>query len=110
MADSTNSQKSLPTLMQELRDLVVAYFKQETVAPLKELGRFVGYGVGGSLVVGLGVSLLLLGGLRLLQTETGDAFAGNWSWVPYLSVLAAAGVVIALALAARARSTKGASR
>ena len=62
------------------------------------------------LAIGLGVSLLLLGGLRLLQTETGDAFEGNWSWVPYLSVLAASGVVIALALAARARSTKGARR
>jgi hypothetical protein len=108
VADSTNSPKSLPALLQELRELIVAYFKQETVEPLKDLGRFLAYGVAGSAVIGLGVSLLLLGGLRLLQTETGDAFEGNWSWVPYLTVLAAAGVVIALALAGRARSTKGA--
>jgi len=110
VADSGASPKSLATLVQELRELVVAYAKQETVGPLRDLGRFLAYGVAGSLVVGLGVSLLLLGGLRLLQTETGDAFAGNWSWVPYLSVLAAAGVVIALALVGRARSTKGARR
>ena len=110
MADSAGSPKSLPTLIQELRELVVAYAKQETVEPLHDLGRFLAFGVAGSLAIGLGVSLLLLGGLRLLQTETGDAFEGNWSWVPYLSVLAASGVVIALALAARARSTKGARR
>ena len=110
MADAAGSPKSLATLLQELRDLIVAYAKQETVEPLRDLGRFLAYGVGGSIVIGLGVSLLLLGGLRLLQTETGDAFEGNWSWVPYLSVLAASGVVIALALAGRARSTKGARR
>ena len=110
MADSADSSKSLATLVQELRDLIVAYAKQETVEPIKDLGRFLAFGVAGSLVVGLGLSLLLLGGLRLLQTETGDAFEGNWSWVPYLTVLAAAGVAIALALAARARSTKGARR
>ena len=108
MADSAGSPQSLPALLQELRELVVAYAKQETVEPLRNLGRFLAFGVAGSLTIGLGVSLLLLGGLRLLQTETGDAFDGNWSWVPYLTVLAAAGVVIALALAARARSTKGA--
>ncbi len=110
MADSAGTPKSLPTLIEELRELIVAYAKQETLEPLRDLGRFLGYGIGGAVAIGLGVSLLLLGGLRLLQTETGDAFAGNWSWVPYLSVLAASGVVIALALAARARSTKGARR
>jgi hypothetical protein len=110
VADSGDSGKSLPTLLQELRELVVAYAKQETVEPLRDVGRFLAFGVGGSVAIGMGVSLLLLGGLRLLQTETGDAFEGNWSWVPYLSVLAASGVVIALALAARARGTKGARR
>ena len=108
MADSAESSKSLATLIQELRELIVAYVKQETVEPIRNLGRFLAFGVAGSAAIGVGVSLLLLGGLRLLQTETGDAFEGNWSWVPYLTVLAAAGVVIALALAARARSTKGA--
>jgi len=108
VADSAESSKSLATLIQELRELIVAYVKQETVEPIRNLGRFLAFGVAGSAAIGVGVSLLLLGGLRLLQTETGDAFEGNWSWVPYLTVLAAAGVVIALALAARARSTKGA--
>ena len=107
MADSADSQKSMSTLLEELRDLVVAYAKQETVVPLRNLGRYIAFGIGGAAAIGLGASIVLLGALRLLQNETGDAFTGNWSWVPYLTVLAASGVVIALALTARARSAKG---
>ncbi len=36
-----------------------------------------------------GVVFLGLAGLRALQDETGDTFAGDWSWVPYLIVFAA---------------------
>ena len=54
---------ALPQLITELRDLVVAYFRQETVDPLKSLGV-----------------------LRLLQVETGTTFHGDWSWAPYLIV------------------------
>lgn len=106
MADSAGSTKSLGTLLSELRELVVAYAKQETLDPIRDLGRFLAFGVSGSLALGVGVCLLLLGGLRLLQSETGDAFTGHWSWVPYVTVLAAAGVVVALALIGRARSTR----
>lgn len=88
--------KSLPTLVTELWDLVRAYAKQETLEPLKGIGRWVGFGLAGSLFLGLGLLLLALGGLRALQTETGDVFDGNWSWAPYLIVLAACGIVLAL--------------
>ncbi len=95
MADDTtadgasSSGAPLPQLVLELRDLVVAYAKQETVVPLKQLGRYAGFGIGGALVLGLGVALLGVGALRALQTETGDTFAGDWSWAPYLIVFAA---------------------
>jgi NO-binding membrane sensor protein with MHYT domain len=78
----------LPQLVNELWELLVAYFKQETIVPLKQLGKYVAMGVAGSLLLGLGVMFLALSGLRALQTETGDAFDGNWSWVPYAIVLA----------------------
>lgn len=94
------SDKSLPTLAGELWELVVAYAKQETVDPLKRLGRFLGYGVPGAVLTGIGLVLLSLAGLRALQTETGDTFDGSWSWAPY-GILLVASTLVAL-LAARA--------
>lgn len=91
------SDKSLPSLAAELWDLVRAYARQETVEPLKGLGRFVAFGVAGSVMLGTGIVLLVLGGLRALQTETGDAFDGNLSWAPYLIALVVSGGVGALA-------------
>src|SRR5205085_11290239 len=93
MADRSDD-KSIPTQIGELWQLVLAYFKQETVEPVRNLGRFVLFGVAGSLVLGVGLILLLLGGLRALQTETGGHFLGDSSWVPYIIVLAGAVVLI----------------
>src|SRR5262245_43393335 len=73
----------LPQLITELRDLVVAYAKQQTLVPLQQLGRYVAFGIAGSLLIGFGVVFLGLSCLRALQTETGDTFTGDWSWVPY---------------------------
>jgi hypothetical protein len=80
----TPQQKSVPEVLGELKDMTVAYAKQETVDPLRNIGRFVGFGVGGSFLLGLGLCLLGLAALRALQTETGDTFEGDWSWAPYL--------------------------
>jgi len=74
--------------VRELKDLVVAYAKQETIEPLKGLGRYVGFGIGGAVLLGTGLFFLAMGGLRALQTETGDTFDGNWSFAPYAIVLA----------------------
>src|SRR5438132_12193874 len=72
-------EKSLPTQASELWDLVRTYAKQETIEPLKGIGRAVGWGLAGSVFVGFGVVLLALGSLRALQDET-TAFDGNWSF------------------------------
>ena len=90
--------KSIPEVVSELWELTTTYAKQETIDPLKGLGRFLAAGVGGAIVLGAGFVLLLLAGLRALQTETGSTFTGNLSWAPYLIVLAAGAVIIALAL------------
>jgi hypothetical protein len=66
--------------------LTVDYLKQEALDPLKGLGRFLLWGTVGSLAIAVGILLLLVGILRLLQTQTGTALTGNWSWVPYFAV------------------------
>lgn len=95
---------------QDLAQLVVAYVKQETVEPLRGIGRFLGLGLAGSLLVGLGQLFFLLGVLRFLQEETGSAFRGHLSFVPYLLTVVTCGAVAAAAIAARSRPARGASR
>jgi hypothetical protein len=98
-ADGTKrSGESLPANVAELWELIVAYAKQETLDPIKALGRFVAYGVAGAVCLSLGSVLLALGALRAIQTETRHHLAGNLSWIPYLAVVAASGVVLVLAL------------
>jgi len=86
----------------ETVQLVVDYVKQETLDPLKGLGRFMLFGVAGSVCLAIGLVILSVAFLRLLQTETGTTFSGNWSWAPYL--ICAAVVVAVAAVAVKAVS------
>ena len=101
----------LPQLVTELRDLVVRYVREQTLIPLQKLGRYIGFGVLGSLLLGFGVVFLGLSGLRALQDETGDTFTGDWSWVPYLimfvALLFGAGLVWLARTARRAEKEYG---
>jgi uncharacterized membrane protein YdbT with pleckstrin-like domain len=76
--------------------VVIDYVRQETVEPLKGVGRFLIFGVAGSALLALGLVLLLVAVLRALQTETGT-FHGNLSWVPYVIVAVLGIILIALA-------------
>jgi hypothetical protein len=67
--------------------LVRDYAKQETLGPLKGAGKWIGYGIAGSLLLGVGLFLVLLGLLRLIQTEWDRAASGSLSWIAYLIVL-----------------------
>jgi hypothetical protein len=88
--------------------LVLAYVKQETIGPLRQLGRFLIYGIAGSVALAIGAVLGLVAVLRLLQEETGT-FHGSLSWIPYLIVSVLAIVIIGLA-AWRITSGRGARR
>ena len=100
----SDDSKSVGTLLAELKDLIIAYLKQEAIEPIKDLGRFVAFGFAGSLFLSIGLVTLTLAGLRALQTETGTTFTGDWSWAPYLFTLVGCGLIAALA--ARAISAK----
>jgi hypothetical protein len=90
--------KSIPEVAKELWELGTTYAKQETIDPLRGLGRFLAFGMAGSVLLGIGVILLMVSGLRALQTQTGETFTGNLSWAPYGIVLAGGVVLAALAL------------
>ena len=88
-------------------ELLKAYARQETIDPLKGVARYLAFGVAGSALLAIGLLLLLLAGLRALQTETGSTFTGNWSWAPYFITLVA-GAAVAVLMASRI--SKGAAR
>jgi lysylphosphatidylglycerol synthetase-like protein (DUF2156 family) len=81
---------------EDIAQLVVDYVRQETVDPIRSLGQFLSWGILGSLLIALGTVLLLVGVLRLLQTETG--LTGDLSWIPYLIVAVLAIIVMGLAV------------
>lgn len=87
----------------ETLQLVIDYVKQETLDPLKGLGRFIVFGVAGSVALAIGLVILSVAFLRFLQTETGTAFSGNLSWVPYLICTVAVVLVAAIAVKAVSR-------
>ncbi len=98
VAQTRDRDAGLPTEVRELWELILTYAKQQTLDPLKALGRFVAYGVAGAILIGLGSLLLAVGVLRAVQFEAGDHFDGSLSWVPYVAavafcVLVAAGMV-----------------
>ena len=67
----------------ELVDLVIAYAKQETLEPLKGLGKNAALGLGGALLLGIGGIFLSLGALRAMQSETDWFERHNLTYLPY---------------------------
>ena len=98
MVEDTAARRKPADHVNELKELVVGYAKQETVDPLKAVGRYLGFGVGGSIAISLGVVMFLMSLLRAMQSwgpMSGDR--GAWSLVPYAVTIVAAIVIIALA-------------
>jgi uncharacterized membrane protein YidH (DUF202 family) len=81
--------------LDEIKALALRYIKEETIQPIKEMGRFVIWGALGSLLVGFGYFFLLLGALRFLQDQF-TVLDGTLSWIPYLIVVALAALVMGL--------------
>ncbi|HZQ56628.1 MAG TPA: phage holin family protein [Acidimicrobiales bacterium] len=89
--------KDISTLVSELWDLIVRYAKQEALDPLRDLGRYLKWGVAGAVLLAVGVPLLALGGLRAMQEELGPSHLnGSLSWVPYAAVILGGTVIAAL--------------
>jgi hypothetical protein len=88
----------------ELNDvwgLVVGYTKQETVAPLRGLGRFMKWGAIGMVLFALGTAFGTMAIVRGVQSET-----HNWirAFAPYVAATAWLVVVGVLAVRSLART------
>lgn len=90
--------------LSEVWRLVVGYAKQETTAPLRGVGAFVRFGILGMTLFALGTAFGALAIVRALQTETGTALDGYWSWVPYGAAFVGCLVIGALAVRSVART------
>ncbi len=106
MPDPKKQSESLTSAAQDVGRLVVGYARQEIVDPIKGVGRFLAFGMLGAVLLSTGLVLLLLGALRVLQTETGDAFDDGLSWLPYVFTLIGCVLAIGVAMKARSRGQK----
>ncbi len=86
-------------------DYIKAYAQQETIEPLKGAGRWLGYGAAAALVMGLGLVLVLLGLLRLIQTEFDRLATGSLSWAAYAVMLVVTLILLAFTLLRVKKST-----
>jgi membrane protein implicated in regulation of membrane protease activity len=96
--------------VRELRELVIAYAKQEAADPLTGLKRYAGFGLSGAVLIGTGVFFLAIGALRAMQQYGGWLVHGNYSWVPYFAVVIVLVILAALIWAARARRQRKVDR
>ena len=79
----------------ELIDYFRSYVMQETVDPLRGVGRWLAFGAAGAFCLGLGLVIVLLGVLRVIQEEWDGSSSGSWSWVAYLiTLLVAVGLLV----------------
>jgi|LauGreDrversion4_2_1035121.scaffolds.fasta_scaffold359646_3 hypothetical protein len=86
----------------EMYDLLRDYVKQETLDPIRGAGRWMAWAALGAVALILGVTFLMVGLLRLVQSELFTASDGK-TWIPYLIVVV---VSVALVLSSKARIRK----
>jgi hypothetical protein len=86
-------------ITEELNDvwgLVVGYTKQEVRAPLRGLGKFMGWGFAGLTLNALGVLFAVLAILRAFEYES-DRFHAYWSFAPFAAAFVLCALVLWLA-------------
>lgn len=95
----SDQHRGIRTDVQELLTTLRAYVMQETVRPLRGLGRYVIFGMLGSICFSIAAVFLTLAAVRSLQELT-TVFEGTWSFVPYLAGIAAGLCIFSLVVLA----------
>lgn len=110
LSGKKDEDKGVAEIVNDLWILCRDYAKQETLDPLKSIGRFLGWGLAGAILLSLGLLLGAVAVLRVLQTQTGDHLTGSWDFVPYVAALAFTVAAAALAVAAIKRPIRAEER
>lgn len=109
VSDSTSHRRRRRNLdetsIPELIDYVRTYVMQETVDPLRGVGRWIAFGAAGAFCLGLGLVIVLLGVLRFTEEEWGRSSSGSLSWLAYLVTLVVAVALLVLTLLRIKKST-----
>ena len=85
MANEAKAKARNPTGdARELVDLVIAYAKQETVEPLKGLGKKAAFGLGGAILLGIGGVFCSIAALRAMQSQTDFFERHDLTYLPYI--------------------------
>lgn len=99
MADETRpASRKDQASVGEVIDYVKTYARQETVGPLKGAGRWIAMGAAGAISLGIGLSLVLLGLLRMLQSESFGFQGERLTFLNYLIVLGATVLLLGIAI------------
>jgi multisubunit Na+/H+ antiporter MnhB subunit len=80
----------------ELVDLVIAYAKQETLEPLKGLGKNALRGLGGAILLGIGGIFCSVSALRAMQSETDWFERHNLTYLPYFVTVGLLGLMVVI--------------
>jgi hypothetical protein len=95
----------------DLKTMVTDYAKQQTVEPLKHLGKWAAFGIGGGVMLIIGAFLSGLGVLRLFQKlsfltkeENGISVDTTWTFLPYLFTGGILVVVVAVCVYAMTKT------
>lgn len=95
---ASKESKSTGEVVSELWGLLKDYGKQETIDPLKTLGRFVAWGSAASVCFAIAGTLFAVAILRVLQIEGRRWLGGNWSPVAYVLALIVVSLVAYLSI------------
>jgi hypothetical protein len=105
------------TGVKDLASMAISYAKQETIAPLKGLGRYAAAGFASAFCFAAGLFMIALGALRGIQAWSGadDAkqegrFSGHLTWIPYVLAILICLALLGLIGYAAKRATKSVSR
>jgi hypothetical protein len=91
----------IPQLVTELVDMSKAYLQQETVDPLKKVGRYAGFSIGGGLLLAVGWLLVVMAILRWVTEllPSGDAWEALAYVIAAIVGLGIAGISMKIAAA-----------